>query len=182
MKKSPWIVCCLAALFVGQITAFAQSTTAVYSVIVSNVFSVSTKKGTKRVDKVDTATATFLNNGSCSVEVGSSDLTGSYTVSPKTNDIVFTRDDTSVLATSNNLVALLYSNGVPSDVTISLKALRGTDIKLGKNDEPITPKAAATDTIIGTLSGTNKHGKVVTKGFSLKTYWIDWLLTSGSPF
>jgi len=182
VKKSPWIVCSLAALVVGQVTAFAQvSTTTVYSVTASNIFSV----GKHHVAVSDSAVATFLDTGSCSVEVSGEDYTGSYTVSKGAKDVVLTLNAAGEAAVVSNVTALLYANGLPTNVTVTVKSIKFSKITLGKNGEPITPKAAVTDTVSGTLSETvetKSSSKTKTKSFSLKTLWVDWEKTSGVAF
>jgi hypothetical protein len=177
VKKSPWIVCCLAAVFVGQISAFAQSTTAVYSVTTSNFFKV----GKTKVAVARAGTVTFLNNSNVTAAIGTTDITGSYTLSKRTNDVLLVRNSAGLAAISNEVVALLYSNGVPSTVTISVKPPKSSAKIALKDGLPITGKPALSDTITGKLSET-VNGKIKSKGFSLKTLWVDWTKTSGSAF
>ena len=169
MKKSPWIVCTVAVLFAGmsaQISAFGATTNAVYNLTSESIFKVSKYK----VDESHSAAAVFLSDGTCSLLVGGSEFTGTYTV--KKNQVVLSPDVNGLAAMESNVVSLISSQ-IP-EVSVSVKRIKFSKISI-KNGVP----TKATDSVTGKLSAT-VNGKLRSKGFSLKTLWTNWTLVSGT--
>jgi hypothetical protein len=172
MKRSPWIVFCLAlsvAGLIGQTTAFAATTNAVY-----DITSISTAAvGKHHVVVTNSATAVFLSDSNCVLIVGSYDFTGTYAVGKNNKQVTLTRDAAGWLAMSNNVVNIIEPY-LPGGVSISLTRGKASKITI-KDGAP----SKATDSIRGKLSETVK-GKVKSKGLTLKTLWTDWVLVSGT--
>ena len=167
MKKSPWIVFCVAVLFAGlswQMTAFGASTNAVYSLTSESVFKV----GKLKVDQSHAATAVFLSDGTCSLNVGTNVFSGTYAVSKSGKQATLTPDVNGLAAIKSNVVALISAQ-VSAGVTISVKSVKFSKI--------VRKKGALF--AMDTVSGKGCEGKKC-RGFSLKTQWTNWTLVSGT--
>jgi hypothetical protein len=167
MKKSPWIVFCAAVIFAGlsgQMTAFGASTNAVYSLTSESLFKV----GKLKVDKSNSATAVFLSDGTCSLNVGTNVFSGTYAVAKNGKQATLTPDANGLAAIKSNVVDLIIGQ-VPVGVTISVKSVKFSKIILKKG------ALFAMDTV----SGKGCEGKKC-RGFSLKTLWTGWTLVSGT--
>jgi hypothetical protein len=169
MKKSPCLVLCLAALFAGQLAAYAASTNSEYNLTSVSVFKVSKLK----VAETNSATAFFFNDGTAALHVGSYVFSGTWT-NKNGKQVTLTPDASGLTAISNNVVALI--NAQIPEATISVKMpVKFSKIKLNKAGAPIL----ATDTVKGKGSETIA-GRLRSKSFSLKTSWIDWEWVSGT--
>ena len=167
MKKSSWIVSCLAVLLAGQIAASAASTNAVYSVTADSAF----KAGKIKVTQSNTATALFYSDGTCELVVAGFTLTGTYETSTNGKQIILT--DTTNKAALESSIAALIADQAPG-ATITVKNVKWSKITLNKTTGIPTK---ATDTVSGTGS---RGGK--SKSFTLKTLWTGWSLSSGTAF
>lgn len=171
MKKSPWIVFCLTVVvagLLGQMSAFGQTTNAVYSLTSAYTFKVSKYK----VTQTDSATAVFLSDGTCDLLVAGYVFSGTYTVSKSGKQVVLIPDTNGLAAMASNVVSLISSE-IPG-VSVSVKRVKFSKIAIKKG------VLQATDSISGKLSAT-VNGKLKSKGFSLKTLWTNWTLVSGTP-
>jgi hypothetical protein len=169
MKKSSWIVCCLAVLFAGQIAASAASTNAVYSLTSDSVF----KAGKINVTQSHPATALFYSDGTCELDVLGFTFTGTYAKSKNGKQVVLT--DTTNKAVLESSIAALIAEQAPG-ATITVKSVKWSKITLDKTTGAPTK---ATDTASG--KGCETFGsKTKCKSFALKTTWTNWTLISGT--
>ncbi len=163
MKRSPWIVVCLAALFASQLAAFGASTNAVYSLTSDSVL----KAGKLKVPYSFTGTALFFSDGTCALEVSTNVFTATYAVAKNGKQVTLTLDAGGLAAIENDVESKILAQ-VPG-VTISIKS-----VKFGKI---ILKKGALLTT--DTVTGKGCEGKKC-RGFTLKTVWTDWTLLSGT--
>ena len=173
MKKHSRVVLfmavCLAG-FIGQLAAVGATTNSVWDLTSISSF----KAGKIKVAETNAASAVFLSDGTCSLLVGANEFAGSYT--NNTKQVTLTLGAGGLTALKSNVVDLIQAQ-VGSGVTITVKSVKFSKIKLSKTGVPVL----ATDTVSGKGSETI-GGKVKSKSFSLKTLWTDWTLSSGTHF
>jgi hypothetical protein len=173
MKKHSRVVfftaVCLAG-FIGQLAAFGATTNSVWGLTSISSF----KAGKIKVVQTNAASAVFLSDGTCSLLIGTNQFAGAYT--NNTKQVTLTLGTGGLASLKSNAVDLIKAH-VGSGVTITVKSVKFSKIKLSKTGEPVV----ATDTVSGKGSETI-GGKVRSKSFSLKTLWTDWTLTSGVDF
>lgn len=173
MKKHSRVVFIMAAClagFIGQLAAFGATTNSVWDVTSISSF----KAGTIHVVVTNAATAVFVSDGTCSLKIGTNQFAGAYTNTTKKLTLTLGAGGQAALKT--NALNLIQAH-VPS-ATLTVKSVKfSPNIKLSTNGVPVK----ATDTVSGkgceTIGGKNKC-----KGFSLKTLWTDWTLSSGTDF
>ena len=165
MKKSSWIVSCLAVLLAGQIAASAASTNAVYTVTADSAF----RAGKIKANPSYTATVLFYSDGTCELVVAGFTLTGTYETSTNGKQIILT--DTTNKAALESSIAALIADQAPG-ATITVKNVKWSKITLNKTTGAPTQ---ATDTV----SGKGCEGKHC-RSFTLKTLWTNWTLISGT--
>jgi len=174
MKKHSRVVfftaVCLAG-FIGQLAAFGATTNSVWDL--SAIFSFKVAK--INVAQTNAASAVFLSDGTCSLLISTNEFTGSYTNTAKQITLILGEGLT---ALKSNAVELITEKIDDTNITVSVKSVKYTTIKLTKDGVPVKE----TDTVSGTLSGKNGKGKVKTKSFSLKILWTDWVKESGTVF
>src|ERR1700733_3624058 len=171
MKKSPWIVYSMVTLIAGlfaQVTAFGQTTNALYDLTCTTTFSA----GKDRDTQTSAETLAFLSNGSYVLTDGTNQFTGTYTASK--SSIPLTPDAASTTAFETDLEdSVLNEIGIPG-LTVSLQTPKLGKVKL-KDGAPVSE----TVTIRGKASATI-DGKHRSKGFSIKQARTDWTLESGT--
>jgi hypothetical protein len=173
MKKSPWIVFCVAVLLAGvsgQTTAFGQTTNAAYSITADFVFKCPRLKVDKPVNFL--GTGTFLNGVTCILQVGTNDFTGTYVVAKNGKSAKLTLD-TGGTSTKNFVAGLIASDpDIPTGVTVTVKSVRFSHVKL--SGDSLTVASAVSGTLSATIDGKNRS-----TGFSLKGVWTG--TASGTP-
>jgi hypothetical protein len=160
---------CLAG-FIGQLAAFGATTNSVWDVTSISTF----KAGKTKVIETNAATAMFLSDGTCSLKIGTNEFAGAYTNTTK--KLTLTLGAGGLGAMKTNALELIQAQ-VPS-ATLTVKSVKfSSKIKLSTNGVPVK----ATSTVSGKgcefIGGKNRC-----KGFSLKTLWADWTLSSGTNF
>jgi hypothetical protein len=164
-----FVAACLAG-FMGQSAAFGATTNSVWDVTSISSF----KAGKIKVVETNAATAVFLSDGTCSLLIGTNEFAGTYTNTTKQVTLTLGAGGTAALKT--NALDLIQAQ-VPS-ATLTVKSVKfSSKIKLSTTGVPVK----ATDTVSGKGCETI-GGKAKCKGFSLKTLWTDWTLSSGSNF
>ena len=164
-----FVAVCLAG-FIGQLAAFGATTNSVWGLTSVSSF----KAGKINVVKTNAATARFLSDGTCSLQIGTNQFAGTYT--NNTKQLTLTLGAGGQASLKTNALELIQAQ-VP-DATLSVKSVKfSSKIKLSTNGVPVL----ATDTVSG--KGCETVGtKTKCKGFKLKTLWKSWTLTSGTAF
>lgn len=174
MKGSLWIVSCVAALLIGR-TAFGQSTNAVTTNAVYNLTTESTfRVGSFNFDVPASATAVFLSDGTCNLNLMGYVFSANYVLSKNGKQISLIPDANGFAAMSNQVVDLIqtYAPGV----TVAVK-----NIKLSKLQITNGGVTLAKCSVGGKLSS-YVNSKLKIKGFTLKSQWTSWTLIQGQGF
>jgi hypothetical protein len=175
MKKSPWIVCSLAALFLGQIAAFGQTTNAITLNAITKI-----PYGKPHLILTNAATAGFLSNSNCFLKIEGYTFSGTYAVLKGGKSVTITPDADGTAAVESNVVSLILTYVPELDSASPAFAFNSKSVKWSKISIGTTvAKDKATLTISGKVTYTGKHDKRVTKGFSFKTLWTDWSGSAG---
>ena len=167
MKKSVWTVVCLAALLVGR-TTLGATTNAMYTVNAESTFKV----GSMHFDIPTTATAVFLSDGTCSLNVAGFAFTANYALSKNGKQILLIPDANGLAAIESNVVSMVQS--YDSGFTVSVKHIKFSRLLI-KNGT----LSLVTDGVSGKLSS-YVASKLKVKGFTLKTTWSGWTLIGGT--
>jgi hypothetical protein len=164
-----FMAACLAGLM-GQVAAFGQTTVSSW-----NITAVTELKAGKTQDlSTNSATATFLSDGTFTLLAGTNTFGGTYTNTTKALTVTFSAG--SVIGLDSNVVDFIHSN-VGAEVVVSIKSSKFSKIKLSKTGIPVS----VSDKISGKGSIT-VSGKTKSKGFSFTTLWTEWVLSSGTAF
>jgi hypothetical protein len=172
MKRSSWIVLCLAlalVAFVGQMTASGQTTNAFYSLTSES----SVTAGKKHLAETNSWDAVFLSDGTCSLSLvdSTNTVSGNYLVAKNGKSVTITPGAGGVKAVENEVISEIES--ADPSLTVTVSSVKLSKISLDKSGKPVLAGLA--------VNGKVSNGKK-TKSFSLKTAWVDWTLVSGSNF
>jgi hypothetical protein len=168
-RVSSLVAVCLAG-FIGQLAAFGATTNSAWAVTSISSF----KAGKINVVETNAATAVFLSDGTCSLLIGTNEFAGTYT--NNTKQLTLTLGEGGQAALKTNALDLIQAE-VPS-ATLTVKSVKfSSKIKLSTTGVPVS----ASDTVKGKGCETF-GGKSKCKGFSLKTLWTNWTLSSGTDF
>ena len=154
----------------GQLAAFGANTNSVWDLNAINLLSV----GKLKVAETNAATAVFLSDGTCSLLVGTNEFDGAYTNTTKQLTLTFGADGQAAL--ESNVVDFVLAQ-IPPGITVTVKSLKISKIKLSKTGVPVLETATASLTASETVNGKTKK-----KSFSVKTLLADWVLSSGTAF
>jgi len=113
------------------------------------------------VDQSFSATGSFFNGGTCALQVGTNDFSGTYVVAKNGKSVKLALGaggKAAMLSYINSLIA--SSSEIPAGLTVTVKSFRFTKVKLSGND--LAAASAA--------SGTVAEGKKK-RSFSVKTLW-----------
>ena len=163
-----FMAACLAG-FIGQLAALGANTNSAWDLTSISLFKVA------KINVVETnsATAVFLDDGTCSLLIGTNEFAGTYTNTTK--QVTLLLGAGGLTALKSNAVDLIQAN-IPPGINVAVQSVKFAKIKLS-NGVPVLE----TDTVKGKLSET-VGSKTRSKGFSLKTLWTDWTLSAGSNF
>jgi len=173
MRKQSRIILFMAACvagLMGQVAAFGANTNSVWDLNSINLLKVS------KLNAVETnaGTAVFLDDGTFSVTVGTNEFDGTYT--NNTKQLTMTLGADSVAGLESNMVDFVVNAAdLPPEITITVKSLKVSKIKLSKTGVP----EVLTTTLSATASETEGN-KTRKKSFSTKSLLTDWVNVSGS--
>ena len=160
-----FMAACLAG-FIGQMTAFGQTTNSVWDGSSISTF----KAGKVHLAITNPVTAVFMSDGTASILYNGDVYAGTYTNTTKL--LKFNLGDVGIATLKTDVAALLESED-PS-VTWTVKSVKfSPKIKLSTT--------GVLETLTDTVTGKGCEGTKC-KSFSLKTLWTDWTLVSGSNF